>query len=49
MDSEETKTITPWYVYLIRTSSNSLYCGVTTDVERRFDEHQHSKKAGLST
>ncbi|MBP2701149.1 GIY-YIG nuclease family protein [Photobacterium lucens] len=44
MSSEETQVITPWYVYLIRTSSNSLYCGVTTDVERRFNEHQHSKK-----
>lgn len=34
----------PWYVYLIRTASNTLYCGVTTDVKRRFDEHQNSKK-----
>ncbi|RXJ74605.1 hypothetical protein CS022_03285 [Veronia nyctiphanis] len=29
-----------WFVYLIRTSSSSLYCGVTTDVKRRFEEHQ---------
>lgn len=33
-----------WSVYLIRTASNSLYCGVTTDVQRRFTEHQGSKK-----
>ncbi|SMY33981.1 GIY-YIG nuclease superfamily protein [Photobacterium malacitanum] len=34
----------PWFVYLIRTRQGTLYCGVTTDVERRFKEHQHSKK-----
>ncbi|MFA0810604.1 GIY-YIG nuclease family protein [Microbulbifer epialgicus] len=28
-----------WFVYLVRTSSGSLYTGVTTDVERRFAEH----------
>ncbi|KXF83458.1 hypothetical protein ATN88_06100 [Enterovibrio coralii] len=29
-----------WHVYLIRTNDNALYCGVTIDVARRFDEHQ---------
>ncbi|KLV04159.1 endonuclease [Photobacterium aquae] len=33
-----------WSVYLIRTKANQLYCGVTTDVERRFHEHQSSAK-----
>lgn len=33
-----------WSVYLIRTAANQLYCGVTTDVERRFKEHQCGKK-----
>jgi putative endonuclease len=28
-----------WYVYIIRASDDSLYTGVTTDVERRFREH----------
>ena len=28
-----------WYLYIIRTSGNTLYTGVTTDVERRFMEH----------
>jgi len=28
-----------WYVYVIRASDNSLYAGVTTDVQRRFNEH----------
>ena len=29
-----------WYVYVLQCSDNSLYCGITTDVERRFSEHQ---------
>lgn len=33
-----------WYVYMIRCSDASLYTGVTTDVERRFNEHKESKK-----
>lgn len=33
-----------WYVYVIRASDNSLYTGVTTDVQRRFDEHCGSEK-----
>ena len=35
-----------WSLYLIRCSNDSLYTGITTDVERRFDEHQtNSPKA----
>ena len=29
-----------WSVYLIRTRQGALYTGITTDVERRFVEHQ---------
>ena len=29
----------PWYVYLLRCADDSLYCGVSTDVERRLEEH----------
>ena len=28
-----------WQVYLLRCSDNSLYCGTTTDLERRVQEH----------
>jgi putative endonuclease len=28
-----------WRVYLLRCSDNSLYCGTTTDIERRLIEH----------
>jgi len=33
-----------WYVYVIRASDDSLYTGVTTDVERRFKEHCGTEK-----
>ncbi len=29
-----------WHLYLIRCGDDSLYCGIATDVERRFSEHQ---------
>lgn len=29
-----------WFLYLIETKQGHLYCGVTTDVERRYREHE---------
>lgn len=31
-----------YYLYLIRCRDNSLYCGITNNLERRFTEHQTS-------
>ena len=28
-----------WNLYLVRMASGQLYCGISTDVERRFAEH----------
>ncbi|TNE79424.1 MAG: GIY-YIG nuclease family protein [Gammaproteobacteria bacterium] len=33
-----------WFVYMIEASDGSLYTGITTDVERRFQEHCHSDR-----
>lgn len=33
-----------WFVYILRCADNSLYCGVTTDVQRRVQEHNLSNK-----
>lgn len=38
-------TMTPWFLYLIRAHDNSLYTGITTDVARRFMQHQRGKGA----
>lgn len=32
--------MTTWFLYLVRTRNDTLYTGITTDVERRFAEHQ---------
>lgn len=37
---------TQWFVYMIRCRLGSLYTGVTTDVARRFAEHQGQGKKG---
>ena len=29
-----------WYVYIIECKNKTLYTGITTDVDRRFKEHQ---------
>ncbi len=34
----EQKTV--WSLYLIKTAQNKIYTGISTDVERRFQEHQ---------
>lgn len=34
-----------WWVYLIRMANNALYCGITTDLEKRFALHQQGKGA----
>lgn len=34
--------MTTWSIYIIQTRLNTLYTGVTTDVERRFCEHNQA-------
>ena len=33
-----------YYVYIVRCSDNSLYTGITTDINRRIHEHNETKK-----
>lgn len=35
-----------WFVYIIRCADGSLYCGIATDVDRRFSEHQEGAPKG---
>ncbi|MDD5338778.1 MAG: GIY-YIG nuclease family protein [Dehalococcoidales bacterium] len=34
-----------WYLYLVRCRDNSLYCGITNDIEHRIEEHNKGKGA----
>lgn len=38
-------TKSDWFVYIIEAENGQLYTGITTDLERRFAEHQ-SKQGG---
>ncbi len=31
---------TDWFVYIIEADNGKLYTGITTDIERRFSQHQ---------
>jgi len=35
-----------WHLYLVRCHDGSLYTGITTNVTRRFAEHQENSSAG---
>lgn len=38
-----------WFVYMVRTARGALYTGITTDVERRFAEHQAGAPKGAKS
>ncbi|MHC5037508.1 MAG: GIY-YIG nuclease family protein [Planctomycetota bacterium] len=35
-----------WHLYMVRCSDGTLYTGITTDVPRRFEEHERSGRRG---
>jgi putative endonuclease len=38
-----------WYVYMVRCSDNTLYTGITTDLERRIAAHNSTKSGARYT
>ncbi|MEM7027153.1 MAG: GIY-YIG nuclease family protein [Pseudomonadota bacterium] len=38
-----------WYIYILRCADNSLYTGITTDIERRIVEHNAGNKGARYT
>ena len=36
---------TIWYLYILRCRDNTLYTGITTDVEKRLEAHRSGKGA----
>lgn len=38
---------TSWWVYLVRTEKNILYCGITTNLSKRLATHQAGKGSKL--
>jgi putative endonuclease len=46
---ENTRTSAVWYVYILHCADNTLYTGITTDVERRLHQHNHTKTGAKYT
>lgn len=38
-----------WYLYVVECSDGSLYCGITTDLQRRVLEHNTSPRGAKYT
>ena len=38
-----------YYIYIVQCIDKTLYTGITTDLERRIDEHNHSNKGAKYT
>jgi len=38
-----------WYIYILKCSDDSLYTGITTDLNRRVEEHNNSLKGAKYT
>ena len=38
------KTQQNWSLYIIEASDRSYYTGITTDIERRFEEHMNGRR-----
>ena len=34
-----------WFVYLLRCKDDTLYCGITPDLEKRLEQHRSGKGA----
>lgn len=39
----------PWYIYIVCCADGTLYTGVTTDVERRVEEHNGTVRGAAYT
>lgn len=38
-----------WFVYILHCSDNTLYTGVTTDLDRRLQQHNHGSQGAKYT
>ncbi len=37
---------TPWFIYIVQCSDDSFYTGITTDIQRRINEHNQNSGKG---
>lgn len=46
MKDQDAFTVKPWFIYILRCADDSLYTGVSTDVQRRVEEHNAGSPPG---
>jgi len=39
----------PWFLYIVQCRDETLYTGITTDISRRINEHNNTKKGAFYT
>ena len=39
----------PWYLYIVECADGTLYTGITTDIDRRLNEHNSSPRGAKYT
>jgi len=39
----------PWFLYVVECSDNTLYTGITTDINRRLHEHNNTRRGARYT
>lgn len=44
--TQDENSATEWSIYMVKTRLNTVYTGISTDVERRFKEHSGDSKRG---
>ena len=44
-DKSDKTTKKPYFIYVLLTENNSLYCGYTDDVQKRFEKHKNGMGA----
>ncbi len=49
MDTSNPSSKLMWYVYIVECADGTYYTGITTDVDRRLDEHNYSFKSAKYT
>jgi len=42
-------SVQQWYLYIVVCADDSLYTGITTDIDRRLYEHNHTNKGAKYT
>lgn len=44
--NHDPQAVSPWFVYVVRCADDTLYTGITTDTQRRMDEHNAGAPSG---